>query len=50
MGKPYRTSVPTEPVKYQVPQKPNKATTYSKEEMDLINSISIEEAYKRGLI
>lgn len=50
MGKPYRTSVPTEPVKYQALQKPNKATTYSKEEMDLINSISIEEAYKRGLI
>lgn len=50
MGKSYRNTAPTEPVKYKAPKKPNNATTYSKEEMDLINSISIEEAYKRGLI
>mgnify|MGYP002712145664 FL=1 len=50
MGRPYKNPMPTEPVKYKAPKKPNDATTYSKEEMDLINSISIEEAYKRGLI
>ena len=50
MGKPYRNIVPTEPVKYKASKKPNNVATYSKEEMDLINSISIEEAYKRGLI
>ena len=37
------------PVKYQ-PKEFNKATTYSKEEIDLIDSMSIEEAYQRGLI
>lgn len=50
MGKPYRNPALEEPVKYKPPQKANNATTYSKEEMDLINSLSIEEAYKRGLI
>ena len=50
MGKPYKNPVPTEPLKYKPPKGTNHSTTYSQEEIDLINSLSIEEAYKRGLI
>ncbi len=50
IGKPYRNISPTEPMKYQHPKEINKAKTYTKEEMDIIDSISIEEAYQRGLI
>ena len=42
--------IPAEPLKYKPPKKINHSTTYSQEEIDLINSLSIEEAYKRGLI
>ena len=50
MGKTYRNPKPAEPIKYELPRKTDTATTYSKEEIDLINLLSIEEAYKRGLI
>lgn len=50
MGKPYKNTVSTEPLKYKPPKETNHSTTYSQEEIDLINSLSIEEAYKRGLI
>ncbi len=50
MGKPYKNQTPTEPIKYQYPKEINKAKTYTKEEMELIDSMSIEEAYQRGLI
>lgn len=50
LGKPSRNISPTEPVKYQKPKEFNNAKTYTKEEIDLIDSMSIEEAYKRGLI
>lgn len=50
MGKPYRNPEPAEPVQLKQPQKTNTATTYTKEELDLIDSLSIEEAYRRGLL
>lgn len=42
--------ISTEPKKYKLPRQPSNSTVYSKEEIDLLNSLSIEEAYKRGLI
>lgn len=50
MGKPYKNTSPTEPLKYKSSKIANSTPTFSKEEIDLINSLSIEEAYKRGLI
>lgn len=42
--------ISAEPKKYKLPRQPSNSTVYSKEEIDLLNSLSIEEAYKRGLI
>ena len=51
MGNPYKNSKSTKPIKYKIPKKAaSNSNAYSKEEIDLIDSLSIEEAYKRGLI
>ncbi|MBR4085270.1 MAG: helix-turn-helix domain-containing protein [Lachnospiraceae bacterium] len=50
MGKNYRNMTPSEPIKFKPDISVNNTTTYTKEEMDLIDSLSIEEAYRRGLI
>lgn len=50
MGKPYRNPEPVDPVQLKQPKKANTATTYTKEELDLIDSLSIEEAYRRGIL
>lgn len=50
MGTPYNNLNPLEPLKYKQPKEINKEKTYTKEEMALIDSMSIEEAYQRGLI
>ena len=51
LGKAYRNiSLVEPPIMYQKPKEVNNAKTYTKEEIELIDSMSIEEAYKRGLI
>lgn len=46
----YQSEIPTQLKKYPCPKEVNKEKTYTKEEMELINSMSIEEAYQKGLI
>lgn len=41
---------PKQPVAFHKPKNSERKSDYSKEEMDLIDSMSIEEAYKKGLI
>ena len=50
MGKKAETPLASELVNDSSPKALNKTRTYTKEEIDLIDSMSIEEAYKRGLI
>lgn len=50
MGKNYINMTPSEPIKFKPDNSVNNTTTYTKEEMDLIDSLTIEEAYRRGLI
>lgn len=50
MGKPYRNENPQQVVSYFKPQKNKSSKTYTEEEMALIDSMSLEDAYKKGLI
>ena len=55
MGKPYKNPEPAEPIPVanipvKQPQKTNTGKSYTKEELDIIDSLPIEELFRRGLI
>lgn len=50
MGKPYKNPEPAEPIKLNQVKRPNKATTCTKEELDLLDSNSIEDLFKEGFL
>ena len=45
-----KTAGTASPIQFTTPKNSNNIKTYSEEEMELINSMPLEEAYKKGLI
>lgn len=49
LGKPYTNPKPAPPINFKKEIKENNSSNFSQDEIDLLEKLSIEEAYKRGL-